>query len=191
MAFAIEDSLRWVASEKADGEIDIEALVADFSRLLYRVAYSVLRDAAEAEDVVQEAFLRSLQDPARLRAVRDKRPWMARIAFNLALDRKRRLRPAQLDDAAMDSLVARDVPVDQALEQSRRVNTVLTLVDALPAREREVMLLAGVEELSVAEIAAMLDRSENSVRSLLFRGRAHLQERIERAQRSARKEGAR
>ena len=191
MAYAIEDPLLWGTFEKTDSEVDIDALVAEFSHLLYRVAYSVLRNPADAEDIVQETFLRSFQNLARLRAVRDRRPWLARIAFNLALDRKRRIRPAQMEDEVLDSLLARDRPVDQVLEESDRVNTVLALVDRLPAREREVLLLAAVEDLTVAEIAAMLTCSENGVRSLLFRGRAHLQERIERAQRHIPKEGAR
>jgi RNA polymerase sigma-70 factor (ECF subfamily) len=186
MAYAIEgDSLFWRASENTDGELDVDGLVAGFSGLLYRVAYSVLRHPADAEDVVQETFLRAFQYRDRLHTIREKRPWLARIAFNLALDRKRRIQPSQLDEGMIGTLLASERPVDEAFASSRRVNAVLELLDRLPKHERQVLLLLAVEELSVAEIAAVLQRSEASVRSLMFRGRAHLQERIERTQQDA------
>jgi RNA polymerase sigma-70 factor (ECF subfamily) len=65
------------------------------------------------------------------------------------------------------------------LAEARRLAKVLAAVDRLPQREREVLLLTAIEELTIAEIAAVLKKSESSVRSLLFRARAHLQQRLE------------
>jgi RNA polymerase sigma-70 factor (ECF subfamily) len=154
-------------------------LVRDYSGLLYRVALSVLRNPAEAEDVVQDAFLRVLQRRHSLAAVIDLRPWLVRIAWNLALDRVRRARPSQLDDLFAAGLVSADLPADQALAEAGQIKQVLRAMERLPKKERQALLLSAMDELSTAEIGDILGRSESSVRSLLFRARAHLRQRLE------------
>jgi RNA polymerase sigma-70 factor (ECF subfamily) len=153
--------------------------VRDYSGLLYRVALSVLRNPAEAEDVVQDAFLRVLQRRHSLAAVIDLRPWLVRIAWNLALDRVRRARPSQLDDLFAAGLVSADLPADQALAEAGQIKQVLRAMERLPKKERQALLLSAMDELSTAEIGDILGRSESSVRSLLFRARAHLRQRLE------------
>jgi RNA polymerase sigma-70 factor (ECF subfamily) len=153
--------------------------VRDYSGLLYRVALSVLRNPAEAEDVVQDAFLRILQRRHSLAAVIDIRPWLVRIAWNLALDRVRRARPSQLDDLFAAGLVSADLPADQALAEAGQIKQVLGAMERLPKKERQALLLSAMDELSTAEIGDILGRSESSVRSLLFRARAHLRQRLE------------
>src|SRR6516225_10904633 len=109
---SFEESLALLSSTKsAESEIDLTALVETHSALLFRVAHSLLRSPAEAEDVVQDTFLRVLQHPRALPGIRDHRVWLVRIAWNLALDRIRRRnsRPAdsQLADSQfIDSLIA-------------------------------------------------------------------------------------
>ena len=181
MASAIgEQSLGWFASESACDEPDITALVGTFSGLLYRVAFSVLRNSAEAEDVVQETFLRVVRHQRRLSAIRDVRPWLVRIAWNLALDRKRRVQPEQLDDLFAVGLASAERPADQVLAEGSNMATVLAALERLPKLEREVLLLSAIEELATPEIAAILKRSESSVRSLIFRARTHLKERLDK-----------
>src|SRR6201996_8849809 len=68
----------------------ITALVAEYSTTLYRVAYSVARNAAEAEDIVQETFLRVLRHQNKLSEIRDTRVWLFRLAWNLGPDGKQR-----------------------------------------------------------------------------------------------------
>jgi RNA polymerase sigma-70 factor (ECF subfamily) len=153
--------------------------VRDYSGLLYRVALSVLRNPAEAEDVVQDAFLRVLQRRHSLAAVIDLRPWLVRIAWNLALDRVRRARPSQLDDLFATGLVSADLPADQALAEAGQIRQVLRAMELLPKKERQALLLSAMDELSTAEIGDILGRSESGVRSLLFRARAHLRQRLE------------
>ena len=82
-------------------EAALAALVSQYSGTLYRVAYSVLRNSSDAEDAVQEAFLRVLRHRATLHEVRDYRVWLIRIVWNVVLDRKRRskTRP-ETDDIA-------------------------------------------------------------------------------------------
>ena len=178
MAAIGEQSLRWFSAERAVAEPDLAVLVRDYSPLLYRVALSLLRSPAEAEDVVQDAFVRVLQRRRELAAIQDIRPWLVRIAWNLAIDRTRRLRPQQMDDAFAANLVSTELPADQALAEAKRIRQVLAAMERLPPRERQALLLSAMDELSAAEIAVVLGKSESSVRSLLFRARAHLRQRL-------------
>ena len=156
----------------------VAELVQTYSGLLYRVALSVLRNPVEAEDVVQDAFLRVLQHQRTLPEVAEFRPWLVRIAWNLALDRRRRIRPGQMDPAFAAALVARDLPADAALAQAHLMQAALAAIDRLPAREREVLLLSAMDELTPAEISAITGRTESAVRSLLFRARTRLRQRL-------------
>jgi len=109
------------------------------------------------------------------------RPWLVRIAWNLALDRRRRVRPEQLDELFAESLVAATLPADRSLAESERIAAVLRELDRLPGKERQVLLLAALEELSTAEIATITARSESAVRALLFRARTRLRNRLQKA----------
>lgn len=172
-ARSAEDS----AADSADRSAAIAALVSEYSSTLYRVAFSISRNAAEAEDVVQETFLRVLRHRERLPEIRDARVWLIRIAWNLVLDRKRRqkTRPENEDISELVRVLpASDLPADRAVIAAQRHARVLALIDRLPAKERQTLLLSAVEELSNAEIAAVLKTTESSVRSRLFRARRDL-----------------
>lgn len=162
----------------AGTELDVAVLVETFSPLLFRVAHSVLRNRAEAEDVVQDVFVRVLEHRRDLPAVRELRPWLVRIAWNLALDRRRRVTPDQLDAPAADALRAGGAPADCALDEQRRVQAVFRAIDKLPAAERQALLLSALEELRTDEIARILGKSESAVRGLIFRARNRLHERL-------------
>jgi RNA polymerase sigma-70 factor, ECF subfamily len=155
-------------------EASVEALVHQYASALYRVAYSVLRNAADAEDAVQETFLRVLKHRATLDEVRDQRVWLIRIVWNIVLDRKRRAKTRPETDDVED--LARVLPsaglsAEQHAAAAQHHARVLACVDKLPTKEREVLMLSAFEELSSVEIAAVLDITESSVRSRLFRAR--------------------
>ncbi len=139
-----------------------------------------MHNAAEAEDVIQDAFLRVLQHQSKLSQIRNMRGWLVRIVWNLALDRKRRTRPEQLDQMVANALAASHIPAEQALVEAQRLRTVFLEIDRLPTAERQALLLSAIEDLNPAEIADVLERSEAAVRGLLFRGRKRLRERLER-----------
>jgi len=166
--------------ESTGSEIDLAALVGTYSALLFRVAHSLLRSRAEAEDVVQDVFVRVIEHRFSLMAVRDMRVWLIRITWNLALDRRRRIRPEQMDEGFAAALVARNMPADEAMAEARRMQAVLREIERLPKGERDVLLLSALEELGTAEMAKVLGRSESAVRALLFRARTRLRERLER-----------
>ncbi len=168
--------------EGAGSELDLTALVEIYSALLFRVAYSVLRSRAEAEDVVQDVFVRILKRSPDLPTVRDLRVWLIRITWNLSIDRRRRIRPEQIDEDFAKSLVASTAPADEALDDAQRMKAVLRELEKLPRAERQVLLLSTVEELETPEVAKVLGRSESAVRALLFRARTRLRERLDRGE---------
>ena len=172
-----------VLKSREDVSEIITALVAEYSTTLYRVAYSVTRNAAEAEDIVQETFLRVLKHQNKLGEIRDARVWLVRIAWNLALDRKRRgkTRPETEDIADLvrtlpSSERRADDEVISAQEQAR----VLALIDNLPIKERQALLLSAMDELSTAEIAGICSTTESSIRSRIFRARRDLAAMLEK-----------
>ena len=168
-----------ISMEGVRPEIGLAALVESYSALLFRIAHSVLRSRAEAEDVVQDVFVRVIQRQSSLKDVRDMRVWLIRIAWNLAIDRRRRIKPEQMDASFAEGLAARAVPADEALEEAQRMKAVLREMERLPGKERHVLLLSAIEELGTAEIAEVMGRSESAVRALLFRARTRLRERLE------------
>ncbi len=169
--------------EDAWSEADLAVLVQAYSTLLFRVAHSILRNPAEAEDVVQDVFVRVLQHRRSLPAVRDLRVWLVRIAWNLALDRTRRVRPEQWDELFIESLAGSNLPADQAMQETQRMQSVLRELERLPKPERHALLLSAIDELGTAEIAEVMGRSESAVRALLFRARTRLKDRLEKGER--------
>lgn len=173
-----ELSLAYPQIDTTTAEIDLPALVAEHSALLFRVANSILRNASEAEDTVQDAFVRVLEHRRSLSDIRDPRAWLVRIAWNLALDRRRRIRPEQMDDLQAAALAGHGLPADQALTQARETAAVFRAIDRLPSAERQALLLTALEELSTPEVAGIMNRSESGVRALVFRARTRLRERL-------------
>src|SRR3974390_2052050 len=171
---AVHDEARQHAKDEA-----LAALVEQYAGTLYRVAFSVLRNPSDAEDAVQEAFLRVLRHRDSLSEVRDQRVWLIRIVWNIVLDRKRRAKTRpETDDVEELSRVlpASGLNAEERAAALQHHAHVLECVEKLPAREREVMMLSAFEELSSVEIASVLGVTESSVRSRLFRARNLLAE---------------
>ena len=168
-----------IPSHTADGQAKAEeaalaALVDEYSGAMYRVAFSVLRNPSDAEDAVQEAFLRVLRHRHELGEVRNYRVWLVRIVWNVALDRKRRAktRPETDDvDELARVLPSHGLSAEEITAAAQHHAHVLKCVEQLPAKERQVLLLSAFEELSSVEIASVLRITESSVRSRLFRAR--------------------
>lgn len=184
---ATGDSTLILTSERSEADThlgaDVAALVETYGTLLFRVAYSVLRSRPEAEDVVQDAFVRVLEHRRTLPAVRDLRVWLVRIAWNLALDRRRKVRPQQIDAVFARTLAANTISADKALADTRQLSMLLEAIEKLPKLERQALLLSAVEELSTAEVANIIDRTESATRALLFRARGRLKQRMDSLER--------
>lgn len=177
MAPALISEMESAPTKTLDSSETITALVMEYSATLYRVAYSVMRNAAEAEDAVQEAFLRVLRHRDKLDSILDHRVWLIRITWNVVLDRKRRSKTRPENDDVADYarvLPSKDRRADDCLISSQEHGRILRLIDRLPRKEREALLLSAVEELSTVQIAAVLGTTESSIRSRIFRARRQL-----------------
>lgn len=166
---AVDEEARRRAEDAA-----IAALVDRYAAALYRVAYSVLRNPSDAEDAVQETFLRVLRHRETVAEVRDHRVWLIRIVWNIVLDRKRRAKTRpETDDVSELARVlpATGLSAEEVAAAAQHHAHVLACVEQLPGKERDVLLLSAFDELTSVEIAAVLGITESSVRSRLFRAR--------------------
>lgn len=161
----------------------LETLVRQHSRLVYRIAYAVLRSHHDAEDATQETFLRVLRYGSRIGAVQDPKTWLARVAWRVAIDRGRkrmRVKETSLDsaDGAPVELASTERATDEFLRGAQIAAALERLIEALPRKLREPLILSTIEEMSPAEVAATLGMSESAVRSRIFRARRILKERL-------------
>jgi RNA polymerase sigma-70 factor, ECF subfamily len=169
-------------------------LMRRYNRRLYRVARSVLRDDAEAEDALQDAYLQAYRALPTFRGESALGTWLTRIVVNAALMRQRKTgRLAEVielgadydAEAATGPHAAADSPGDVEQPdlaafrgQTRRL--IETGIDKLPAAFRTVFVLRAVEELTVEETAATLGIPGATVRTRYFRARAMLREALAR-----------
>src|SRR5947209_7308727 len=161
----------------------LEALVQQHSRLVYRIAYAVLRRHHDAEDATQETFMRVLRYSSKLSRVENPKTWLARIAWRVAVERgkqRRWDRETPLDDPEKPSveLASSDSAADETLHGIRIGAVLEKLIAALPAKLREPLVLSTVEEMSPREVAATLGINEAAVRSRVFRARQILKEKL-------------
>jgi len=173
--------MTFISATNPSLEVDVEALAVAHSGTLYRVAHAVLRDADESKDVVQEVFIRVLKHRPKIGEIVDIRVWLVRIAWNLALDRKKRKKSDQMDTHFAEQLVSTQPSALQILEHSQRFHTVLKAIDRLPKPEKQALLLATVNEIGTAEISQVMNRTEAAVRGLIHRARTRLQSDLETA----------
>jgi RNA polymerase sigma-70 factor (ECF subfamily) len=160
--------------EPGPGNGDFERLMRESYRLVYQVAYSVLGNAADAEEVAQDTFLTAYRKFDSLRDGDKFRPWVARASWRLALNYRRgATRSMGRDTAWMANQTASDTPERQALEREFEAR-LRSQVDLLPEKLRAVVLLIGVEEMDVRTVAGILGIPEGTVRSRLHLARRQL-----------------
>jgi len=172
-------------------EAAIRLLTKRYNQTLFRTARAILRDDAEAEDAVQEAYLKAIRAMDAFRSDSKLSTWLVRITVNEALGRLRRSRRAaqviplagdlaegtEAHDNVMDE--NSPTPEQEALRaESRRIME--AKIDALPDAFRAVFVLRAIEELSVEEAAAALEIPEATVRTRFFRARSLLRESLSR-----------
>jgi RNA polymerase sigma-70 factor (ECF subfamily) len=159
------------------GEGDVAAyreLVARYAAKLSRFAQRLLREASEAEDVVQETFLRLWQHARDYSPEARVTTWLHRITHNLAVDRLRargRTRPLSDDEEEMLPESARQTSL---IDEKRRVLALDRALAALPERQATAIVLVHLHGLTGAEAAEVLGVGVEAVESLLARGRRAL-----------------
>lgn len=157
----------------------LETAVREHARLVYRIAYSVLRNPADAEDATQETFLRALRYGKRIARIHDQKAWLARIAWRVAVQRRKNMsRVGAGTEEAGESLVSPGDGADRILLERERNAILGRLISALPSQLRDALVLSTLEEIAPREVAVMLGISEAAVRSRTFRAREILRERL-------------
>ena len=163
-----------------------EILIRRYNQRLYRVARSILRDDADAEDVMQEAYVRAYQHLNQFAGKARFSTWLTKIAVYEALGRVRlRGRTADIDSVlnsdtrAMPTITpnTRD-PERQAYDQELRL-VLERSIEALPEIYRTVFVLRSIEELSVAETSGCLDIGPEAVKTRLHRAKSLLRKDLE------------
>jgi RNA polymerase sigma-70 factor (ECF subfamily) len=157
-----------------------DLLVERYQQRAYRLAWSILRDAEEARDLSQEAFLRLYEAAGSFRGTARFSTWFYRILVNLCLDSRRRRRwwhlavaPVEREDGTFESVVEQQPapvadPVD-GLAREQMTAQLWKAVDALSPQQRAALILQVQEELATPEIASVLRCSEATVRVHLHR----------------------
>jgi RNA polymerase sigma factor (sigma-70 family) len=155
-------------------EREFEDRLRESTTLAFRVAYGVLRNRQDAEDVAQEAFakahrsFRQLRDRARFRA------WLVRMTWRLAIDRWRADRRRTIREQSVE-MPAMATTEDVAVARER-AEQLWRAIDALPEKLRVVVVLGAIEGHDMREIARLLDVPEGTVKSRLFLARKGLAE---------------
>jgi RNA polymerase sigma-70 factor (ECF subfamily) len=182
------DRRREDRTENGHGRVEsndavLEALVREHSRLVYRIAYAVLRGHHDAEDATQETFMRVLRYSSKLAAVAEPKTWLARIAWRVAVDRSRqrgRTREIPFEDPEQPfkEVASSDTPADETMHGAQVGDAVEKMIAALPEKLRQPLILSTIDEMSPKEVAATLGISEAAVRSRVFRARQILREKL-------------
>jgi RNA polymerase sigma-70 factor (ECF subfamily) len=165
-----------------------EVLLRRHNQRLFRVARAIVKSDAEAEDVVQQAWLSAYSHLQQFESAARFSTWLTRIAINEALGRAARgARRGEVELEETEPMTSRTPEVEVARREEARL--LEAAVDDLPESYRIVFMLREVQELSVAETAESLGISEENVKVRLHRARASLREgliaRMESAARQA------
>ncbi len=165
-----------------------EKLVKRYDRNVFRIAQHITQNREDAEDVVQDAFLKAYQNLGQFQGQSKFYTWLVRIAVNEALMRLRRRRPERMisldedvktEEDSMPREVADWSPnPEQQYSQSELKDILGKTIQGLPAGFRTVFVLRDVEGLSTEETAAALELSVPAVKSRLLRARLQLRERL-------------
>lgn len=155
---------------------EFEVSVADSASLVFRVAFSVLRQREDAEDVAQETFLKAFRSFHQLRDRERFRAWVVSITWRLAIDRLRRDRRRMARERVVDTEASAEAGGADAIAGRERAANLWRAIDGLPEKLRVVVLLAGIEEHDVQEVARLLGLPEGTVKSRLFTARRRMKE---------------
>ncbi len=165
-----------MVNAESDAEREFRELAPAATRLAFRVAWSVVRERGDAEEIAQEALLRAYRHFPRLRARARFEAWLVRVAWRLAMDHLRagRRRERREWEAGRRSALA------ATPKESREFRLALVEeIERLPRKLRMVLILAGIEGYDTQEISRLAGVPEGTVKSRLFLARKRLAERLE------------
>jgi RNA polymerase sigma-70 factor (ECF subfamily) len=186
----ISDEMALVLAAKAGDVSAFEDLVRRYDRNVFRIAQHITQNREDAEDVVQDAFLKAYENLGQFQGQSKFYTWLVRIAVNEALMKLRRRRPERMvsldeevktEDDSLPREVADWSPNPEQQYTQGELRDILTrTIQGLPPGFRTVFVLRDVEGLSTEETAEALDLSIPAVKSRLLRARLQLRERLSR-----------
>ena len=154
---------------------EFEVRLVESSTLAFRVAFGVLRQRQDAEDIAQEAFARAHRHFRQLRDRERFRAWLVRMTWRLAINRRRADQRRAVRESVLVSAQA-SLSTDESLAARERAQQLWRAIDSLPEKLRLVIVLATIEGHDVQEVARLLGLPPGTVKSRLFRGRQRLKE---------------
>ena len=163
-----------IPGDRTAREERFSALVTRQSRFVFRIAYTLLRNSHDAEDAVQETFLKLYRTGA-WEEIRDEKAFLARTAWRVAVDR----RPKALTVESEKEIPSSAPNPEQAAIRADWNAVIHRLVDGLPEILRQPLALSTVEEMDSRQIAEVMGIPEGTVRSRLMRARGILREKLE------------
>jgi RNA polymerase sigma-70 factor, ECF subfamily len=167
-----------VVSQEGPREEDVafNAFVERNLSFAFRVAYALVRNRADADDVTQECFLRLYRRRAWT-GIANERGYLARVVWRLARDRQRHS-PREENGMEMDTLTAADHSPETAALANHGIARIHRMIDALPEELRQPLVLSTLEEMTSAQIAAILGIPEGTVRTRIQRARMLLKQKL-------------
>jgi RNA polymerase sigma-70 factor (ECF subfamily) len=174
---AIDEEL--VARAQKRDEDAFEQLVLKYQRYVFNLAYRVLNDRTEAEDVTQEAFIRAWRGLPRFRAQAQFKTWLYRIVHNLCLNRRPGLQRELSHIEPLEEILADPAPSLAGLSESHeRMALLHHQLEQLPEKYRLVLTLRHLQNVSYQEIAEVLGLPMGTVKTHIYRARRALADRL-------------
>lgn len=159
-------------------------LVQRYERPLFHFIYRIIRDADDTKDILQETFIRFYQSVARLREDKKISAWLYQTAHNLCIDFLRKHKPGRVtvmdhQDSGFEAVIessgsSRSQQPDAFMQDQDLKQRIIDAIDQLPKKQRMIMTLRGCRELSLKEIADVMDCNEKTVGTTLFAARKRL-----------------
>ena len=162
----------------ADLEREFEERLRESSDLAVRIAYGVVRQRQDAEEIAQEAFVKAYRSFPGLRNRGAFRAWLVRMTWRLAIDRWRSDRRRQVREqvAVVDGT---DASAESVASANQRAARLWSAIDDLPDKLRQAIVLSAIEGYDVREVASLLGLPEGTVKSRLFLARKGLAQRLQ------------
>jgi RNA polymerase sigma-70 factor (ECF subfamily) len=162
-----------------EDQINFDQLIDDYSAEIFAYLWRMMGDEADAEDCLQEAFLRAYRAYPRLRTGSNHRAWLYKIATNVAYTQLRQR--SRLDKQTIPlegELPANDPSAHARLEHNERIAQVAALVEALPSKQKAALMMRKYQELPYTQIAKVLECSPEAARANVYQALKRLRDSV-------------
>ncbi len=153
-------------------------LVERYQRLAWHIAYRLVKNMEDAEEIAQEAFLKIFRNAKNYRPTAKFNTYLTRVVTRLCYDHWKKHRPLSYDPQEQNFVQNDQLTAVEGLEKQEVKSTVREAIDQLPHREKVAIILQHYEDFSYREIAQTLEITEKAVERVLARGRNRLKEKL-------------